>query len=581
MRIRGKILVGLAVVVLVTMAMGGYAVVGLRKSASLTERLYDGPLMASDFAGSAAANFARLDLAFGRAMAALSAGAKPDPKSVKRYEEAILDDLSIVEERAPEAENLARIAAVREALARWAAQRDRMFAGGVDAAQVKAMDGLIRDLGTKLEILNEAAKEQGYNFRQEAGRIVESFVVALSAAVLFAVLVAAFVGVVLARNIGSPIRAMESAMSRLAGGDNAVEVPGRGRSDEIGEMAAAVTRFKENAIENERLRSETARMAAASEERRQRRMAEMTETVRETSAAVDSIAAAAGGVDGAAKDMAQRANKVLVESQAVAAASEQALVNVQTVSSSAEELSASIREISEQVARASSVTRQAVASGENAQATIRSLADVVARISEVSKLIGEIAGHTNLLALNATIEAARAGEAGRGFAVVASEVKNLASQTGRSTEDIDRLVGEILAAMKAAVGAVGEIGERIREVDGVAGSIAAAMEQQGAATQEIARNVAQTAEASREVSAKIQFVAREIDEVTAGSAAMRTSAASVAQDIAGLRRIADRLLHSAGTNGGAESAETADDGTGVGETAAREPAAGARVAEPA
>jgi methyl-accepting chemotaxis protein len=550
MRIRGKILVGLAVVVFVTMAMGGYAVVGLRKAASLAERLYDGPLMASDFASSASANFARLDLAFGRALARLQAGEKADARDVKRFEEAILDDLSIVEERAPEPENVERVETVREAVARWSKLREQVFAGAPDEALVKAMAGLTRELGGKLEILNEAAKEQGYNFRQEAGRIVESFVIALSAAVLFAVLVAAFIGFALARNIGSPIGAMTAAMGALAAGNNDVEIPGQGRTDEVGDMADAVTHFRRNAIENERLRADTARMAQESEERRRRRMAEMAETVRETSAAVDSIATATGSVDGAAQGMARRAGEVLAESQAVAAASEEALVNVQTVSSAAEELSASIREISGQVARASAVTRQAVASGENAQATIRSLSDVVTRISEVSKLIGEIAGHTNLLALNATIEAARAGEAGKGFAVVASEVKNLASQTGRSTEDINRLVGEILGAMKAAVAAVGEIGERIREVDGVAATIAAAMEQQGAATQEIARNVAQTAEASREVSTKIQFVAREINEVTTGSTQMRASIATVAQDIAGLRRIADRLMTTAG--GGAE-----------------------------
>lgn len=71
--------------------------------------------------------------------------------------------------------------------------------------------------------------------------------------------------------------------------------------------------------------------------------------------------------------------------------------------------------------------------------------EIVNRFGESSQLIGEvvrvitsIAEQTNLVALNDTIEAALAGEAGKSFAVVATEVKELASQTGKAMEDIDR-----------------------------------------------------------------------------------------------------------------------------------------------
>ncbi|NBD26993.1 methyl-accepting chemotaxis protein [Paenibacillus glycinis] len=76
-------------------------------------------------------------------------------------------------------------------------------------------------------------------------------------------------------------------------------------------------------------------------------------------------------------------------------------------------------------------------------------------IGSVSKLIRELADQCNLLAVNATIEAARAGEHGRGFAVVADEVRMLATQTKSSADDINRLIGSILDAVKETVHQVG------------------------------------------------------------------------------------------------------------------------------
>lgn len=87
---------------------------------------------------------------------------------------------------------------------------------------------------------------------------------------------------------------------------------------------------------------------------------------------------------------------------------------------------------------------------ENVNDGIRRLEKVVQsfhnRISEIHRFVNdirEIADQTNLLSLNASIEAARAGEAGKGFAIVANEVRQLASQSEVSANNVSQVVLEI------------------------------------------------------------------------------------------------------------------------------------------
>ena len=368
-------------------------------------------------------------------------------------------------------------------------------------------------------------------------------------ATALAVLVLAGFSLWLVRSgIVAPILGMSGAMKSLAEGNLSTEVPGVGRNDEIGLMADAVQVFKVNAQDNERLKQESAANAEEAELKKRTALISMAERVEaETANAVASVAGTTRDVGRAADGMAKSAATVGENSQSVAAAAEEALTNAQTVASAAEELSASIGEIGQQIARASAVTREAVATGSDARAKIRSLSEAVSKISEVTKLIGEIAGQTNLLALNATIEAARAGDAGKGFAVVASEVKNLATQTSRSTEDIDRQVAEIGAATSAAVRAVEEIGKKIEEIDQVAGAVAAAMEEQSAATQEIARNVQETTSAAREVSNRIALVSRDATTVGEQSGEVRAAIATVTANVEALRSVLVRVVRTSTT----------------------------------
>jgi methyl-accepting chemotaxis protein len=308
--------------------------------------------------------------------------------------------------------------------------------------------------------------------------------------------------------------------------------------DEIGTVARALQAFKGKSAEAERLRSEVDVQKNEAEASRKAALAGMVTTVEtETDTAVAGIDSRMTAMTEAAAVMSRSAGLVGASSQTVAAASAQALANAQTVASATEQLSSSIREISVQVSNATKATTIAVGRSDHARTTIASLAEAVARVGQVTTLISEIASQTNLLALNATIEAARAGEAGRGFAVVASEVKNLATQTARSTEEINRQIGEIQSITQETVRGMDEVSGTVRTIDEIASSIAAAVEEQHAATTEIARNVTETANGAREVSTRIAEVSGEATRLGDEAGRVHSYASDVTEAVSSLRRV--------------------------------------------
>jgi len=342
----------------------------------------------------------------------------------------------------------------------------------------------------------------------------------------FLVILTLALGTIMVLGVTRPVDAMTAAMKRLAAGDPAVEIPARQRTDEIGEMAAAVEVFKQNMVETDRLRQEQEAGKQRAEADKRAMMARLASDFEANIGGIVRIVTTASSeLQGTAQNMSGTADQTSQRATAVAAASEQASTNVQTVASAAEELSSSIAEISRQVAESTRIAGQAVQDTQRTNAKVQTLAEAAQKIGEVVKLINDIACQTNLLALNATIEAARAGEAGKGFAVVASEVKSLATQTSKATEDIASQVNAIQSATADAVTSIEEIGGTIGRISEIATTIASAVEEQGAATQEIARNVQQASAGTTEVSSNIAGVTEAASET--GEAANQVLGASV------------------------------------------------------
>jgi methyl-accepting chemotaxis protein len=331
----------------------------------------------------------------------------------------------------------------------------------------------------------------------------------------------------LSRTISAPLGELSEVAGALAHADWRAQVPHVERRDEVGAVARSVAVFRENGIENERLKrlEEEARREAQrqreteaerhlSEQRRMQRDAEHAVRLAEMTQRFDStahdvlarFADAFGSLQDTAGAMSAAADATKDRVEDVSQAAVEASGNVQTIAASIEEMRGSIDQIARQVSSSSTLAGAVTRNAEQLSETLQAMSGAATEIGSVLDFIKSVASRTSLLALNATIEAARAGVAGRGFAVVAAEVKALATQTTEATDGVSRKVERIQTLSGETVAAVGAITSAIQEFSAGSSAISDAVSQQNASMQEIAATVESAATFTRQVSDQVQMV---------------------------------------------------------------------------
>ena len=314
--------------------------------------------------------------------------------------------------------------------------------------------------------------------KKSKGGLVGTFTTIILIATMGITLIALSVAVMISNPLSKAVEALEG----VARGE-LVQRLDMESGDEIGQMATAVNQAS----------------------------GAMRDAVESIGGHADSLLNASQDLSGLSEKMRGSAQETSHQATIVSSASEEVTQSLETVATGSEEMSVSIREIARNASEAARVATEAVGMTQKTNETVGKLSESSSEIGQVVRVINTIAEQINLLALNATIEAARAGEAGKGFAVVAEEVKELASETARSTQDIAHKIEAIQIDTKSAIDAIERISEIIHQINDIQNSIASAVEEQSATSNEIGRYVSEAARSSQEIASSITGVAQAAD----------------------------------------------------------------------
>ena len=381
----------------------------------------------------------------------------------------------------------------------------------------------------------------------------------------------AFAVNVIIRKVSQPLQAMTSAMLRLSEGDNGIVVPAVGQADELGQMADAVTVFKEAAIaklkadadiveaktraERERLAASEAAIAQQQElvvrsfgvglsrladgdltYRVRDDLPHQYETLRsDFNGAMGKLQDTMQVIIGNADGIRSGSREITHASDDLAKRTEQQAAGLEETAAALEEITATVKKTADGAQEArrvvSSAKVDAEHGGEVVGKAVTAMGQIEASAQQITQIIGvidEIAFQTNLLALNAGVEAARAGDAGRGFAVVAQEVRALAQRSAEAAKEIKALITASTEQVGAGVDLVGQTGkalerilDQVSRINGVVGEIAASAREQATGLDEVNLAVNQMDQVTQQNAAMVEestaashALAREADALT-------------------------------------------------------------------
>ncbi|HEX7855403.1 MAG TPA: methyl-accepting chemotaxis protein [Sphingobium sp.] len=163
----------------------------------------------------------------------------------------------------------------------------------------------------------------------------------------------------------------------------------------------------------------------------------------------------------------------------------QAECGARTVANDTEGLVMAIGGVGRHSSLALSAAHEAASATQRLGPEIAALGDTVDAASHILSIVADVAAQTRMLAFNAALEAARCTD-GTGFVVLAGEMKQLATQTGAATRQIEAQLSGIRFATESVSSAVSTATAKVRSIDDSSRRIAELVDSQIRQTGDIA-----------------------------------------------------------------------------------------------